>query len=55
MIEIDRTAALDELDRRHDELLAELDALNGQIELVLTALKPPSPPSVEMAALVDRP
>jgi hypothetical protein len=55
MIEIDRTAALDELERRHDELLAELDALNGQIESVLTTLKPPSPPPVEMAALVDRP
>jgi hypothetical protein len=47
MIEIDRTAALDELDRRHDDLLAELDALNGQIESVLTALKPASPPSAD--------
>ena len=55
MTEIDRSFALDDLDRRHDELLVELDDLNIQIESVLTALKPLSPPPVEMAALVDRP
>jgi hypothetical protein len=55
MTEIDRTVALDELDRRHDEALVELGALNRQIELVLTALRPASPPPVEMPAFVDRP
>jgi hypothetical protein len=53
MTEHNFTSALDDLDRRHDELLVELEELNRQIESILTALKPASPATVEMPALVD--
>jgi hypothetical protein len=55
MTEIDFGNLLDDLDRRHDEILSELDALNQQVESVLTALKPASAAAVQVAALVDRP
>jgi hypothetical protein len=54
MTEIDRANVLQDLDLRHDELLAELEALNGEVEAALGALRPPSAPPVQMAALVDR-
>jgi hypothetical protein len=55
MTEIDRANVLQDLDLRHDELLAELEALNREVEAALGALKPSSAPPVQMAALVDRP
>jgi hypothetical protein len=35
MQDLDRLSLLRALERRHDELLAELDALNGRIEAAL--------------------
>jgi len=40
MTEPDRTATLHDLDRRHDDLLAQLAALEKQIELALSVLRP---------------
>jgi hypothetical protein len=54
MTEIDRANRIDDLDRRHDELLAELESLGREVEAVLRVHRPPSPP-VEMAAFVDGP
>jgi hypothetical protein len=42
MTDADRTAIFQTLSGRHDELLAELDALEKQIEIALAATRPPS-------------
>lgn len=55
MTEIDLGNLLEGLDRRHDEILVELDALNERVATVLLALKPQSAAAVQMPAFVDRP
>jgi hypothetical protein len=68
MTETDRITMLEDLDRRHDELLGELDALARQIESTLGAANPaarrsaPSSrprgglaPPIQMPALINRP
>jgi hypothetical protein len=57
---VDRTQLLHALDRRHDDLVRQLDELNVRIEETLArsgaapARPSGSPPPVEMAALVNR-
>ena len=41
----EHTRALQDLDRRHDEILAELEDLNSQIEEALAACSSASPPA----------
>jgi hypothetical protein len=51
MTEQDRAAALCDLDRRHDELLDELETLNEQIERALAAFRPAAAPEAAPAVI----
>jgi hypothetical protein len=42
MTETERETIVRELNRQHDELLSDLDALNQQVEQVLASMRPSS-------------
>jgi hypothetical protein len=50
MTDSDRATILQALSGRHDELLTKLDALEKQIEVTLTATRPPSTDSKPAAS-----
>jgi len=54
MTETDSTAMLHDLDRRHDDLLAQLEALEKQVELALSVLRPAASSGSKSDAISDR-
>jgi hypothetical protein len=51
MTETDRSNALHDLDARHDDLLAELEALDREVQQAIAAIRPPaSPPAPALTA-----
>ncbi|HEX6961957.1 MAG TPA: hypothetical protein VF175_08835 [Lacipirellula sp.] len=45
MTETDRSNVLHDLDARHDELLAELEALDREVQQAIATIRPPAKPA----------
>jgi hypothetical protein len=50
MTEVDRSNVLQDLDRRHTDVLGELEALEQRVEAVLATLRPPAAASLSPQA-----